>query len=142
MITEKNYIKADKVEQIHGTHIIKVNNRIIFSKISGACNEYNILEFAKKVEEIVNDFNGDSFCLLVDFTDIIGGTPEAFNEANKFNEWLNTQNMIAKAIVATSQSFLVVNDSRIIAQESQDYKNFYNLEDAQKWLESKIKEAK
>jgi hypothetical protein len=67
-----------------------------------------------------------------------GATPDAFNISNKFNEWLNGQNMVAKAIVITSQVIKSIDQQWVPSKAVQNIEYFDNKDDALVWLNKQI----
>lgn len=121
----------------HGESTFCVDGNIITVVMKGAFNEYGFRAFANRINQIIADFKGEKFYLLMDMTESIGGTPELYLEADKYNEWLNSQNMVAKAIVINSIVNLNIYKVRVKATLVQDHKFFDNDIDALKWLKSK-----
>jgi hypothetical protein len=66
----------------------------------------------------------------------LGATPEAYQELENYNVWLNSQKLIGKAMVITSSITLDVIDKLSPSRAAQQTKNFSNEDDAMKWLQS------
>ena len=79
---------------------------------------------------------GESFSILVNNLHFQGATPEAYQELENYNIWLNTQKLIAKAMVITSSITLDVINVRSPSRASQQTKSFDNEEDAMTWLKT------
>lgn len=121
----------------HGESSFCVNKNIITVVMKGAFNEYGFRSFVNRISQIIAEFKGEKFYLLMDMTESIGGTPELYLEADKYNEWLNSQNMIAKAIVINSIVNLNIYKARVKSTLVQDHKFFDNDIDAFTWLKGK-----
>ncbi len=122
----------------HGDYFIRIEGNIVFISLEGSMNEYSVKELFFEAKTIINNFNGNKFSMLSNLSKIIGGTPEAYDEANKFNEWLNTQNMVAKAVVITSPTLSKIERIRVPAKLLQNIKEFDNEPDAIKWLKTQL----
>ncbi|WP_019616754.1 hypothetical protein [Psychromonas ossibalaenae] len=123
----------------HGEHSIVVNGNIIVLKFTGAFNEYGVFKFTQDVKNVIEGFNGNIFSILVNNLELLGGTPEAYEEFEKYNKWLNNQNMAAKAIVIKSSATLGIINSLVPSIKSQNIKDFNNKSEAIKWLKEQLK---
>jgi hypothetical protein len=120
----------------HGEVTITVQNNIIMVKLQGAFNEYGAKKYTEGVKLVIKNFNGQRFAILVDNLEMLGGTPEAYQELEQHNKWLNTQNLIAKAMVISSAVTIDIIDLLSPARKIQTCKNFDNIKDAINWLET------
>ena len=118
----------------HGESSFHVDGNIITFVMKGAFNEYGFIAAVKRLKNIVASFKGEKFYILMDITEGIGGTPELYDEMNQYNEWLNSQNMIAKAIVILSKMNLDIYSARVTTNKKQNQKSFDNVPDALNWL--------
>ncbi|WP_019027700.1 hypothetical protein [Colwellia piezophila] len=118
----------------HGECFITVDDDIIYIKSVGAFNLEGIIQAYQDIESIIISLGENRFKVLVDYTEIEGATPEAFDKLNECNEWLNSQNLIAKAVVIHSPVNLTLLESRVPARSLQNDKNFDNQSAAKEWL--------
>jgi hypothetical protein len=118
----------------HGECLISVEDNIIYIQPIGAFNEEGIIEASKEVSIAVDNFGDENFKLLLDYTSIEGATPEAFVKLNEFNSWLNTQNMVAKAVVVNLSLTLTLLNNFVPERSIQNDKNFDNKADAIEWI--------
>lgn len=122
----------------HGEGIISVNDNVITVKIQGVYNQEGVVELRKKLSPIIENFHADGFKILANYLEAEGGTPDAYNEVNRFNIWLNEKNLIAKAVVINSAVISSILDSRTPARQLQNIKSFDNTIAAIQWLESQL----
>lgn len=122
----------------HGENTIIVKENIIHITLKGGFNEYGAKDVSRKTKEIICAFNQKRFLMLVNLLNLEGATPEAFNTSNEFNEWLNSQNMVAKAIVITSQTIKAIDQQWVPSKTVQNIEYFDNEEDALKWLKIQL----
>lgn len=122
----------------HGESTIIAKDNIIHITLKGAFNEYGAIGVSKTTMEIIRNFNQKRFMLLVNLLSLDGATPEAFNISNEFNEWLNSQNMVAKAIVITSQAIKAIDQQWVPSKVVQNVEYFYSEDDALRWLKKTI----
>ena len=108
----------------HGKSSISVDGDIIYVKAAGAYNQEGIIKGIEELKLVIENFCQKEFKLLFDYSEIEGGTPEVFEEINEFNIWLNSQNMLAKALVINSSVKLAILESRTPARKSQNDKIF------------------
>ena len=120
----------------HGSNQVSIQDNIITITLIGSFNEYDFKDIAQKVKQAVAEYNGKQFCILVNDVQLFGATPEAYEELEKLNQWLNTQKMIAKAIVISPSSLLDTIKTRVPAIRDQNVKTFEVEEDAICWLKS------
>jgi len=118
----------------HGKSYISVDGNIITVKAVGAYNKEGMVKTIEELESTIESFNQKEFKLLFDYTLSEGGTPDVFDKINECNIWLNSQNMIAKALVINSSMHLSILESRTPARKSQNTKNFDNKTSALAWL--------
>lgn len=121
---------------VHGEHSIVINGNIIVLKLIGAFNEYGVFKLIQNIKEVIKRFNGKIFSILVDYLEFLGGTPEAYEELEKYNKWLNNQNMAAKAMVIKSSATLGIINSLLPSIKKQNIKEIDNKSEAIEWLKS------
>lgn len=120
----------------HGEVAIEVKDNIIIVRTAGAFNEYGAQQYTHGVRDVVEGFQGKSFSVLVNNLAFQGATPEAYQELESYNAWLNKQKLIAKAMVITSSITLDVINKLSPSRASQQTRNFENETDAMTWLQS------
>ena len=120
----------------HGKVSISLKGNIIVVRNVGAFNEYGAQKYTNGVEAIVNDLPDVSFSILINNLDFLGATPEAYQELENYNVWLNQQKLIAKAMVITSNTTLDVINKLSPSRASQQTRSFDNEEDAMHWLQT------
>jgi len=118
----------------HGISTISLCDNVISVKIDGSFNLEGIISYHKKLTSIIESLQLIKFKMLIDFLDAEGATPDALEENNKFNIWLEDKNLVAKAVVIDSAALLNVFISRVPAQKSQNIQSFDNKASGYKWL--------
>lgn len=122
----------------HGEHQISIQDSIIYLKLIGSFNDVGAKNFTDAMKTVIATFNGAAFAILVDDLDVIGGTPEAYAELEKYNIWLNTQNMRAKAMVIDSPVILAIINKYAPSREYQNIDVFVNRAEAVTWLKTQL----
>ena len=122
------------MNQEHGTFTVMVDTNIIIAKMKGSFNDFGVRALIEAIVDKIEKFNGEPFSIIVEDLELEGITPEGYEELNKYNEWLNGQNMIAKARVANSAVLLNIDSVRIPMVKKQKEKEFNNVPDAIEWL--------
>lgn len=112
---------------------------ILYQSHSRALNESDYKNIAQKVKQSVAQCNEEGFCILVNDLQLIGSTLDAYKELEELNQWLNTQKMIAKAIVIERDTLLDTIQTLVPAIKDQKIKTFDAIEDAMLWLKSQLK---
>ena len=120
----------------HGESSVTIDGNIISVTLLGAFNEYGLQEIANALKHTIEGLQGRKFSILVNALEFQGATPEAYVELDKLNAWLNTQNMMAKALLITSDSTLNIIKTRIPSIQSQKMEVFDNKADAIAWLKA------
>ena len=120
----------------HGQSSISVDGDIITVKAVGAFNVEGITKTIEQLKLFIEGFGQKEFKLLFDYTETDGGTPDVFDKINECNIWLNSQNMVAKAVVIHSEILLKILESRTPARHSQNEQSFDDIASAINWLAS------
>ncbi len=122
----------------HGEHTIDIQGDIILLKLIGSFNEMGAAKFTKGMKDAILSLKGAPFAILVDDLEVIGGTPEAYAELELYNQWLNTQNMRAKAMVIDSPVTLAIIEKYAPSRAKQNISIFNNRDDAILWLKASL----
>ena len=120
----------------HGEVTIEVIDNIILVRSVGAFNEYGAQKYTNGIRDAVDNLQDKSFSILTNNLEFHGATPEAYQELENYNVWLNQQKLIAKAMVITSNTTLDVINKLSPSRASQQTRSFDNEEDAMHWLQS------
>jgi hypothetical protein len=129
------YFRESFVDLEHGTFTVYLKGNIVFLQLFGEFNEYSVIAYDKQIKKIVNELNGRPFAILVDNLHLIGGTPEAYVESNKHNEWLASQYLLGKASVYPSIYLKNVDELLVTSKSKLNVQNFDKMQDALIWLE-------
>jgi hypothetical protein len=122
----------------HGEVSFTLQGNIIIATLVGSFNEVGAQKYTEGLKDYINGLGKEAFAILVDNSLMNGGTPEAYQVLEKYNQWLNTINMIAKAIVVQNS---VTNDLIEFLSPSiklQTVKSFNEKSAALVWLQEKL----
>ena len=122
----------------HGHIDIKVDGNIVTATYIGQFNHEGITKGISVLRNTVEQFNGAPFAMLVDDLAVEGGTPEAYAELELFNQWVNTQSMVAKAMLIHSKLKLKIIDSLVQSRKQQNIRLFDSHVEAYNWLKSEL----
>lgn len=125
----------------HGLHSAQIADQVITSTLSGSFNREGCLAWVTRLKALIEGLDGRPFCLLIDTRDYEGGTDEALQLANEFNRWLNSQPLVAKAHLITSQVLHAIAVERVPQLKYQTIKTFKCIDEAQVWLASQLAHA-
>ena len=120
----------------HGEVTIEITGNIIIVRTIGAFNEYGAKKYTDGMKAAVDSLDDKSFSILVNNLEFLGGTPEAYQELEDYNIWLNQEKLIAKAMVITSTIILDVIDKLSPSRAAQQTKSFADENTAMHWLQS------
>lgn len=126
---------------IHGDFAIEVDGNIIKFTAQGAFNDVGARAVIKGMKRAIASFNQNPFAILVNLLEFEGGTPEVFSEAERYNIWLNRQNLIAKAYIHKSEGMISIGQSLINSKNQQNIQYFATETEALHWLESELNDA-
>lgn len=124
------------MELPHGNYSIVVEEHIITVSLTDSFNQAGAEALTNDIKRTISRFKGKPFSIMVIDTTVSGNTPDAYEEINKYNKWLNEQNLIAKALVVSSGAIRKINDVRIPAKAKQNVRSFDNVPDALVWLKN------
>lgn len=123
----------------HGQANISCVDKIVTLIAEGSFNAEGVRKYANKLKTIVNDFNGEFFTMIIDHTQVEGGTPEAYEELEKINSWTNNNNnLIAKAYIIVSDINKDIMLNRTPSLSLQNIKYFQSYNEAKTWIKNFI----
>jgi len=124
------------MNQPHGNYNVNVKDNIIHIRFSGSFNENCTNDLFQEIKSVIKYFKEKGILILSDLSTFQGATPDAYYISEKYNQWLNTKNLIAKAIVFHSTVVQDINLSRVQSLKEQNIKYFDNESNALAWLNS------
>lgn len=131
----------EELSDRHGESYVTVSGNIIKARLIGSFNRSGAEYYVRQVKQCVIDLGQQSFSMLIDDLALEGGTPAAFEVLNEYNEWMNEQRLVAKAIVIESLAQMEIIKARSPAYEKQNMRHFIDEASALKWLEEQNKLA-
>ncbi|MFQ3229584.1 hypothetical protein [Reinekea sp.] len=123
----------------HGRIDTWAEGNLVYAIFIGQMNLEGITIGLDSVRKVIEELNGAPFTMLNDTLEVEGGTPEAYEELEQFNQWLNTQPLIAKATIISSKLQLKLINTLIKARKEQNNQTFANQVEAVEWLNSEFK---
>lgn len=120
----------------HGHIDAWAEGNLVFAVYIGQMNLEGITIGLNGLRKVIEELNGAPFTMLIDVLKVEGGTPEAYEELERFNQWLNTQAMVAKATIINSKLQLKLINALIQARKEQNNKTFEDQSEALDWLSS------
>ncbi len=121
---------------IHGKFSVTTKADIICYKLMGTFNDDVANTCIAEITQHIKGFNFRPFKLMNVQLELEGATPAAFKRVNEFNAWLNTQKMVAKAIVTNKKELVTMHDFFLPSREVQNIEYFNTEEEALAWLQS------
>lgn len=122
----------------HGEIEVSVDGRIIIARYIGLFNQEGAGAELDKLKAAIVALTPGPFVMLVDDIRLEGGTPDAYDEVERFNHWLQDYPMVAKATVVESAVKLKILESRIPARRQQNSQAFVSIDEAKAWLASQL----
>ncbi|GAC14528.1 hypothetical protein [Aliiglaciecola lipolytica] len=118
----------------HGSYTIEVEHNIVHMRYVGMFNAATASLYAEEAKDKIRQLPYDEFFILGDLRKFLGATPDAYAIVNKFNHWVNTQNLRAKALVISNQVVAEIARERISAVKQQNLQYFKGTEEAINWF--------
>jgi hypothetical protein len=120
----------------HGNYIVTVEGAIINVTFIGMFNDTASKNVCTYVEELINEMNGASFCMLFNMLDYEGSTPDAHKIGDQHFKWLEKQNCLGRAIVTSSMALIEIsrNEQKSLRQSNIEFRIFETEADARMWL--------
>lgn len=118
----------------HGDTHFSIKGKIIIATLTGAYNKNGAIQYTEGIKSIVKSFKGERYAILVDNTDMEGGTPEAYQVLEEYNQWLNNTNLVAKAIVSNTTITTDIIKSLSPSINLQKNMHFEDKETAMTWV--------
>lgn len=125
-------------QYIHGEREVFKSGRIITARFIGVFNHHGVYRVADEIRECVAQMHGEPFAILIDDLQLQGGTPEAYVAVEEYNQWLNTQQLVAKAMVLDSKAHKDILDKRTPSRAQQNIEYFTDEDSALVWLKSEL----
>ncbi|MFO6425037.1 hypothetical protein [Motilimonas sp. KMU-193] len=126
------------MSKAHGKAEVKLVNHIIYCKLSGSFNDLGCRQYTQQVKQCITTLNEQPFAMLIDDLELEGGTPEAYEQLQAYNEWLTTQAIIAKAFIIKNKATQQIILQRSPALLAQNIAFFQQYDDAVHWLEQAL----
>jgi hypothetical protein len=126
---------------LHGEFDISIDSDIIKITVKGAFNDVGAKALAEQLERHIMTLNNEPFAILANLLEFEGGTPEVFAESEVFNAWLNSKNMIAKALVFTSPALIMIEQTFVTSKHGQNIQYFSDETIAVAWLDTQFEES-
>lgn len=115
-----------------------IGERIIYAAFIGSFNEKGVENYAPEIKRIVNSFEKQPFAMLINNLSIEGGTPEAYQRLDEYNQWLNNQPIVAKAFIIDNNVTKQILLARTPALKQQNIAFFETPAEATVWLEQQL----
>jgi hypothetical protein len=125
---------------IHGKFEIDREGYIIKVTVKGEYNDIGAKAVTQGLRENIIAMDDAPFAILADMNAFVGGTPDAFSVTDEYNVWLNSKNMVAKALVFTSSVYASIYEQQIKSKSEQNIKYFDDENDARKWIDVQMQE--
>ncbi len=120
----------------HGKYSIEIDGTIIIVTFDGMFNELASKNLCSRVEKHIDEMAGRSFAMIINLLKYEGSTPDAHKEGDRHALWVENQNCLAKAIVASEQAMLEIirNEQNSLRKSKIVSKVFKTEADAKEWL--------
>ncbi|WP_394130537.1 hypothetical protein [Shewanella maritima] len=126
------------MQEAHGEYQISVTGNIIHTKMMGSYNEEGAKAYTYEVMKLVKSFDGKPFGIIVDSSEVLGGTPEAYAALDKYNIWMEKNNMAAKALVFNAKIMATILKNQSPSMRADNIGTFTNAETALEWLNKQM----
>lgn len=117
-----------------------INDIIIVATLTGSFNEFGARDYTHGIKQCVKALQDKHFAILVDNTHMLGGTPEAYQELEMYNQWLTQTNLVAKAIIVSQHITTELIKAHSPSVNLQNMKGFTDKKLALEWLTARLNE--
>lgn len=125
----------------HGTTEVLLDPPLIRVRAAGRFNLAGCERFCERVGAAVREMGESPFGMLIDNLEFEGGTPEAYAELDRFNAWLNTRPMVAKAMIVKSEVLQTIMDQLAPSRRQQNIRCFRESAEGERWLRDQLAAA-
>ncbi|GAB2705115.1 STAS/SEC14 domain-containing protein [Aliiglaciecola aliphaticivorans] len=119
-----------------GSYQFRVEDNIVYQTFRGMFSGHTAATYLSETKKMINQFDGKPFAMLIDISDMLGLTPEGYEMIDKFNHWVNSQNLVAKAIVVSNDVIGKIVSERVPELKKQNVRYFHDLHDAIEWVKN------
>ena len=119
----------------HGYHTVEIRGDVIIVSLIGDFNEPSIMDYIEDVENLIIEMQGKPTYMIVNDFELNGITPEGYQQLEVHNQWLLTQNLLAKAIVSdrTIQDHLDFKWAPTLKKLNS--RHFTDMQSAEEWVD-------
>lgn len=122
----------------HGHTSVSVDGAHISVIARGLFNLDGCQQFVTLVGDAVRSLGEQPFTMLIDNLEFEGGTPEAYRELDRFNAWLNTRPLVAKAMLRRSETLMQIMNTLAPSRQKQNIRDFADRDEAEAWLREQL----
>ena len=119
----------------YGSYNLYIDGNIAFMRFVGMFNAATTTHLAQEARELLEQFGNKDFLIFADMLQLEGATPEAYTIIDEFNQWLNTRNMIGKALLIENKIIVQIARHRVKSFKHQNIQYFSNKDEALMWFE-------
>ncbi|GAA6183616.1 MULTISPECIES: hypothetical protein [Alteromonadaceae] len=117
-----------------GSYQFRVEGNVVYQTFTGMFSGSTAQAYLSETRKMISQFDGKPFCNLIDIRAMEGLTPEGYEMIDKFNQWVNTQNLAAKAIVVSNDVVGKIVSERVPELKKQNLRYFHDFNEAVKWI--------
>jgi hypothetical protein len=126
---------------LHGEFNINLDQDIINITVKGAFNDVGAKAVIEQLVQHITTLNNEPFAILANLLEFEGGTPDVFAVTDEFNAWLNSKNMVAKALVFTSPALIMIEQTLVKSKKGQNIQYFADETEAIAWIDSQFEKS-
>lgn len=122
----------------HGSFVVRQIDNILFCRLTGSFNKEGIEGYINEIKHCFNNSEGTPLGMLIDNLAFEGGTPDAYQVFEQYNQWLNYQPIVGKAFIVNSimTKEIMLKQSPALRKQNIDF--FNEEEDALTWLRAQF----
>ncbi|MDO6693723.1 hypothetical protein Q4574_10530 [Aliiglaciecola sp. 3_MG-2023] len=118
----------------YGSYSMFIDGNTIVTRFAGMFNVATTELFVQEAKPLIEQFGDKQFLVLADMLNLEGATPEAYTVIDSFNRWINTRNMLAKALIIENKIIAQIARLRVESTKYQNIQYFKTKEDALSWF--------
>ena len=115
--------------------IFEISKTTIICRISGMFSLPEVKHTYKHFRTLVTDME-QPFAIIMDMREFQGTTPEGFEEAERFNQWLASSQLVVKVNITTAGVMSKIVDQNIPTRKNYHFQEFREEQAAVEYTET------
>lgn len=125
----------------HGYHTIEIRDNVFIVSLIGSFDEYDIQGYIDDIRSFVSSMEGKPAYQIVNDYELVGITPEGYQQLEANNQWLLNHNLLAKAIVSDKPVQQNLDFRWTPSLQKLNTRYFTDMQEAEQWIDEVKKQV-